>query len=47
VNLDPQIAPLIEALNAGFPPVHTMTGAQATAPLRLGCAYADHLLYRR
>jgi acetyl esterase len=34
VNLDPQIAPLIEALDAGFPPVHTMTGAQARAIIR-------------
>jgi acetyl esterase len=34
VNLDPQIATLIEALDAGFPPVHTMTGAQARATIR-------------
>ena len=34
VNLDPQIAALIEALDAGFPPVHTMTGAQARAMIR-------------
>jgi acetyl esterase/lipase len=34
VTLDPQIAPLIEALDAGFPPVHTMTGAQARATIR-------------
>jgi acetyl esterase len=34
VNLDPQLAPLIEALDAGFPPVHTMTGAQARAVVR-------------
>jgi acetyl esterase len=34
VNLDPQIAPLIEAFDAGFPPVHTMTGAQARATIR-------------
>jgi len=34
VKLDPQIAPLIEALDAGFPPVHTMTGAQARATIR-------------
>ncbi|WP_292980486.1 alpha/beta hydrolase [Mycobacterium sp.] len=32
--LDPQLAPLIEALDAGFPPVHTMTGAQARATIR-------------
>jgi acetyl esterase len=34
VNLDPQIATLIEDLDAGFPPVHTMTGAQARATIR-------------
>ena len=34
VNLDPQLAPLIEELDAGFPPVHTMTGAQARAVIR-------------
>jgi acetyl esterase len=34
VSLDPQIATLIEALDAGFPPVHTMTGAQARATIR-------------
>ena len=34
MNLDPQIAPLIETLDAGFPPVHTMTGAQARATIR-------------
>jgi acetyl esterase len=34
VSLDPQIAALIEALDAGFPPVHTMTGAQARATIR-------------
>lgn len=34
MNLDPQIAALIEALDAGFPPVHTMTGAQARATIR-------------
>jgi acetyl esterase len=34
VKLDPQLAPLIEALDAGFPPVHTMTGAQARATIR-------------
>jgi acetyl esterase len=34
VKLDPQIAPLIEALDADFPPVHTMTGAQARATIR-------------
>lgn len=34
MKLDPQIAPLIEALDAGFPPVHTMTGAQARATIR-------------
>jgi acetyl esterase len=34
VSLDPQIAPLIEAFDAGFPPVHTMTGAEARATIR-------------
>ncbi|MFP1153656.1 alpha/beta hydrolase [Mycobacterium sherrisii] len=34
MNLDPQIASVIEALDAGFPPVHTMTGAQARATIR-------------
>jgi acetyl esterase len=34
VNLDPQLAPLIEELDAGFPSVHTMTGAQARAAIR-------------
>lgn len=31
--LDPQIAGMIEALDSGFPPVHTMTGAQARAAI--------------
>ncbi|GAB7070478.1 alpha/beta hydrolase [Mycobacterium hodleri] len=34
MNLDPQIADLIGALDGGFPPVHTMTGAQARATIR-------------
>ncbi|WP_101947476.1 alpha/beta hydrolase [Mycobacterium sp. 3519A] len=34
MTLDPQIADLIEALDGGFPPVHTMTGAQARAAIR-------------
>lgn len=34
MQLDPQIAPLIEALDSGFPPVHTMTGAEARATIR-------------
>lgn len=34
MTLDPQIADLIEALDSGFPPVHTMTGAQARATIR-------------
>ena len=34
MNLDPQIADLIGALDSGFPPVHTMTGAQARATIR-------------
>jgi acetyl esterase len=34
VSLDPQIATLVEGLDVGFPPVHTMTGAQARATIR-------------
>lgn len=34
MTLDPQIAELIETLDSGFPPVHTMTGAQARAAIR-------------
>ena len=34
MSLDPQIAEIIEALDAGFPPVHTMTGAEARASIR-------------
>ena len=34
MTLDPQLASLIEALDAGFPPVHTMTGTQARATIR-------------
>jgi acetyl esterase/lipase len=34
VNLDPQLAPVIEGLDAAFPPVHTMTGAEARAIIR-------------
>ena len=34
MTLDPQIAGMIEALDSGFPPVHTMTGAQARAEIR-------------
>ncbi|OYN74944.1 alpha/beta hydrolase [Mycolicibacterium sphagni] len=34
MTLDPQIAGLIETLDSGFPPVHTMTGAQARAAIR-------------
>jgi acetyl esterase len=32
--LDPQIATIIEGLDAGFPPVHTMTGDEARAAIR-------------
>jgi acetyl esterase len=32
--LDPQIAEIIEAIDAGFPPVHAMTGAEARAAIR-------------
>ena len=34
MKLDPQVAELIEALDAGFPPVHTMSGAEARAAIR-------------
>lgn len=34
MRLDPQIAGMIDALDAGFPAVHTMTGAQARAAIR-------------
>lgn len=34
MTLDPQIAELIADLDSGFPPVHTMTGAQARAVIR-------------
>lgn len=34
MNLDPQIAELLDTLDSGFPPVHTMTGAQARAAIR-------------
>lgn len=34
MRLDPQLADVIEMLDAGFPPVHTMTGAQARAVIR-------------
>ena len=34
MSLDPQVAEIIEALDAGFPPVHTMTGAEARAVIQ-------------
>ncbi len=34
MTLDPQIAGLIDTLDSGFPPVHTMTGADARAAIR-------------
>ncbi len=34
MSLDPQIAPVLEQLDAGFPPVHEMTGAEARALIR-------------
>jgi acetyl esterase len=34
MTLDPQIAGIIDTLDAGFPPVHTMTGEQARATIR-------------
>ncbi|MFV8264274.1 alpha/beta hydrolase [Mycolicibacterium peregrinum] len=33
MTLDPQIAGLIKTLDSGFPPVHTMTGAQVRAAI--------------
>lgn len=42
MSLDPQIAGVIEALDAGFPPVHTMTGAQARATIRSRFVPAPH-----
>lgn len=33
-GLDPQIATLLPQLDSGFPPVHTMTGAEARAAIR-------------
>jgi acetyl esterase len=34
MSLDGQIAEILEALDSGFPPVHTMTGAEARAVIR-------------
>jgi acetyl esterase len=34
MTLDPQIAAIIDTLDGGFPPVETMTGAQARATIR-------------
>ncbi|OBJ03516.1 esterase [Mycobacterium sp. 1165196.3] len=34
MRLDPQIAPIIEQLDSGFPPVHQMSGAEARALIR-------------
>jgi acetyl esterase len=34
MRLDPQIAEILERLDGGFPPVHTMTGAEARAAIR-------------
>ncbi|BBZ42504.1 alpha/beta hydrolase [Mycobacterium conspicuum] len=34
MSLDPQLAPLVKDLDAGFPAVHTMTGAQAREVIR-------------
>lgn len=41
-GLDPQIADIIEALDSGFPPVHTMTGAQARAAIKARFRPAAH-----
>jgi acetyl esterase/lipase len=42
VSLDPQIAALIATLDAGFPPVHTMTGEQVRAAIRARFVPAAH-----
>ncbi|GAA2566037.1 alpha/beta hydrolase [Mycolicibacterium diernhoferi] len=42
MSLDPQIAAIIESLDAGFPPVHTMTGEQARAVIRSRFVAPDH-----
>jgi acetyl esterase len=34
MNLDPQIAEILEALDSGFPAVHTMSGAEARSAIR-------------
>ena len=34
MSLDPQVAALLDTLDAGFPAVHTMTGAEARAAIR-------------
>ena len=34
MRIDPQIAALLQTLDSGFPPVHTMTGAEARAAIR-------------
>lgn len=34
MSVDPQIAAILETLDAGFPPVHTMTGDEARAAIR-------------
>lgn len=41
MKLDPQIAALIESLDSGFPPVHTMSGADARATIRSRFVAAD------
>ena len=45
MNLDPQLSGLIEALDAGFPPVHMMTGAEARAIIRSRFVPAAHPEY--
>ena len=40
MSLDPQLAPLVKDLDAGFPAVHTMTGAQARDVIRSRSARA-------
>ena len=42
MSLDPQIAAIIETLDGGFPPVHTMTGEQARAAIRARFVAPEH-----
>lgn len=42
MRLDPQIAEIIEALDGGFPPVHTMSGPEARAAIRARFVPPEH-----